>query len=105
MPRTRKIRVLSTVLFGTLLVAGCSQTDPYLRSGTWKPSGVNGANIAAQVANPTDLSRGRGEPGGGVRTATGAVETLWKGPVKTEAAPGGLPATMSGGGTQPQAPR
>jgi type IV pilus biogenesis protein CpaD/CtpE len=109
MSRTRAIRVPPTLLLAALLLAavplaGCSQTDPYERAGIWKPSGVNEANIAAMVANPADLSRGRGDPGAGTRTATGAVSRMWEGPAKPAAAPGGIAALLSGAGTQ-QAPR
>ncbi|MFN0183417.1 MAG: hypothetical protein ACKVQR_06310 [Aquabacterium sp.] len=103
MPRTRKTRVLSAVLFGTLLVSGCSLTDPYERSATWRPSRVNDANIAAQVANPADLTQGRGDAGTGVRTATGAVERMWEGPAKKDAPSSGL--TGIGGGATQQPPR
>ena len=50
-------------LIGTLLVAGCNSpelTDPYLRPGTYNPTGVNDANLRAMVANPHDLVQGDG---------------------------------------------
>lgn len=106
MDRHRKIRVSTARLAGLALVAalaapvaGCAGTDPYERAGIWKPSGVNDANIAAQVANPADLARGRGDSTGTVRTATRAVDRLWQ----------GAPAAQSGqdrqGAANPFAPR
>src|SRR3954465_14811766 len=46
-----------------LLVAGCAYDpyDPYLRPGTWNPTGVNDANLRAMVANPHDLVEGTGQ--------------------------------------------
>lgn len=41
-----------------LALAGCSVFDPYLREGTWRPTGAPVANIAAQIARPSDLVRG-----------------------------------------------
>jgi hypothetical protein len=40
-----------------LLLAGCDKTDPYLREGTWRPSGANEANLRAMVLVPSDLAR------------------------------------------------
>jgi len=36
-----------------LAVAGC-EGDPLYRPGTWRPTGVNDANLAAMLANPYD---------------------------------------------------
>ena len=50
-------------LTGALLVAGCDTAalnDPYLRPGTYNPTGVNDANLRAMVANPHDLVQGEG---------------------------------------------
>ncbi len=109
MSRTRKIRVLSAVLFGAMLASGCSYTDPYQRSGTWKPSRVNDANIAAQIANPADLSRGRGLSGGNVRVATTPVERMWRGPAAAPpaggSAAGGLAGQLGGARPDSEAPR
>jgi hypothetical protein len=59
-------------------LSGCERLDPFHREGIWTPSGVNNANIAAQVANPADLARGRADSSGSVRSATTAVERLWQ---------------------------
>lgn len=49
-------------VIGALLVAGCNTdlTDPFLRPGTYNPTGVNDANLRAMVANPHDLVEGAG---------------------------------------------
>lgn len=44
-----------------LALAGCMDRDPYRRTDVWRPTGSNAANIAAQVADPHDLIRGRGD--------------------------------------------
>jgi hypothetical protein len=56
-------------LIGAILVSGCSYdlTDPYLRPGTYNPTGDNDANLRAMVANPHDLVEGTG-----AGTSTGA---------------------------------
>jgi hypothetical protein len=36
-------------------LAGCDQTDPYLRADLWRPSGANAANLRAAVVQPSDL--------------------------------------------------
>jgi len=86
---TCKIGVLPALLLGTATLAGCAQTDPFNRAGIWQPSGANAANIASMAANPADLTRGRGDPPSNLRTATGAVERLWKGPTAPRANSGG----------------
>src|SRR5258708_7520553 len=40
------------------LVAGCDRTDPYLRSGAWRPTGANAANLRAMVVVPSDVVLG-----------------------------------------------
>ena len=49
-------------LVGALLVTSCNTdlTDPFLRPGTYNPTGVNDANLRAMVANPHDLVQGTG---------------------------------------------
>jgi hypothetical protein len=46
-----------------LLFAGCTydMSDPYMRPGTWNPTGDNDANLRAMVANPHDLVVGTGQ--------------------------------------------
>lgn len=63
-------------------LAGCDATWPYDRPGTWRPSGVVDANIAASVVNPSDLVRGVAyNPREGSAT-TAAVERYRTGTVK-----------------------
>jgi len=79
MSRTRKIRV-AALLLGTLALAGCNKIDPYQREGVWRPSTANDDNLAAMVADPADLTRGRGPGTGSIRTPVTAVQHLWQGP-------------------------
>ena len=97
MSRTRKMRVAPLALLALSgALAGCSATDPYEKAGIWRPSGVNEANIAAQVANPADLVRGRGDTSGSVRSSGTAGERLWQGgPAPRPQGPG---AQQAGGG-------
>jgi hypothetical protein len=44
--------VLLLLLIGQ---ASCDSTDPYLREGVWRPSGVNAGNLRAMVSVPSDL--------------------------------------------------
>jgi len=48
----------ATFSMALLALAGCEATEPYLRAGTWRPTGVGDANIAAQIIRPSDLVRG-----------------------------------------------
>ena len=48
------------LLAAVLSVAACQEMDPYARNDMWQPTGANAGNIAAMVANPYDLIRGRG---------------------------------------------
>jgi hypothetical protein len=42
-------------------LAACTETEPYVRAGDWRPLGANAANLRAMVANPNDLVAGHGE--------------------------------------------
>jgi hypothetical protein len=44
-----------TFLLLLLVLAGCKQTDPYLRQGVWRPNGANEANLRAMVVVPSEL--------------------------------------------------
>jgi len=46
-------------LAGLFGLAGCNATDPLTRTDLWHPMDTNAMNIAAQVAMPSDLVRGR----------------------------------------------
>ena len=40
-----------------LAFSGCGgATDPYTRTGSWRPTGANDANLRAMVAVPSDLT-------------------------------------------------
>ena len=68
------------ILFGVIgLLAGCAETDPYLKSGMWQPVGANARNLAAMVETPTDLLRGRGTTGTPGVEAAPAVSRYWSG--------------------------
>lgn len=71
---TTRHQILLVMLI--LVVGGCRDTDPLLRSDLWHPVGVNEMNIAAMVASPADLVQGVEEQGSdGVRAAA-AVRRL-----------------------------
>ena len=65
-----------------LAIAGCAVTEPYLRAGTWRPTGVNEANIAAQIIQPSDLVRGRDYAPMDGTMPTAAVERYRAGKIK-----------------------
>jgi type IV pilus biogenesis protein CpaD/CtpE len=73
------MRVLLLLL---LLPAACAQTDPFYRPGDWVPQGANERNIAAMLAEPTDMVRGRGEIGADSPLAIEAVNRLMHDKVK-----------------------
>lgn len=60
-------------------LAGCTERDPYRRTDVWQPTGASAGNLAAQVADPNDLIRGRGATRVDGHNATTAVERLWNG--------------------------
>jgi hypothetical protein len=66
------------------LLNGCESTDPLLvTDGNWNPVGVNAANLAAEVANPTDLIVGHsGDAGTDGHLAAAAIDRLRKDRVK-----------------------
>jgi hypothetical protein len=39
-----------------LLLAACDQTDPYERTGVWRPNLANEINLRAMVEAPSDLA-------------------------------------------------
>jgi len=92
LPRPRWRAVL-----GLLLLSGCAATNPFHRPGAWRPEGVNQANIAAMVARPADLLRGRDAGGTDSPLAAAAVTRLWEGspPPSAVAAIGASPAAAS----------
>ena len=84
---------LAAALALPALLAACGpETDPYARTGTWQPTGVNATNLAAMVAQPSDLLRGRSARGNVAVQATVPVTRLWNG------TPVPLPSTQSQSG-------
>lgn len=71
--------LLAATLGALATLGACAATDPYTRQGIWQPSGVNDANLAAMVVDPTELWYGRERTQGTLRTPTRAVERLWQG--------------------------
>ena len=65
------------------LLAGCAGLDdPYQRDGTWRPEGLNDANIAAMVAHPNDLVAGVNDPVSPGQLSAAAVRRLLTDKVK-----------------------
>ncbi len=86
------------VAIALLGIAGCAQTDPFTKAGIWKPVGVNDANIAAQLADPADIARGRPASSGTYRTGASAVDRHWQGGPPRPAAAAAQAAAPGGGG-------
>jgi len=85
-------------------LSGCgATTDTYRRPHTWHPSGVNAANIAAQVADPEDLVVGRGSDTTDAAAVVPGIQQVDGAPAA--AAPGGgagvgiAPGGSSSGGS------
>ena len=70
-------RLLALAAALLVMLTGCEERDPLRRTDVWYPTGANAANIAAMVANPNDLIRGRGAHGGDGTEAATAVDRLW----------------------------
>lgn len=64
------------------LSVACTATDPLYATGRWNPTNVNAANLAAQVADPSDLQRGRHVTGSDALLAAAAVARLRQDRVK-----------------------
>ncbi len=104
MSNTSSLRLaLATALL--VMLAGCEERDTLRRTDVWYPTGANAANIAAMVANPSDLIRGRGARGSDGTEAAMAVERLWQDKTKplpqvsdSSAIGGGVGGNGNGGG-------
>ncbi|WP_439579395.1 hypothetical protein [Elioraea sp.] len=71
------LRHLIPTFAAALLVTACgSAGDPSQREGTWRPSGVNAANLRAMIADPGHLQQGVGDPSGRGRQAANAIERM-----------------------------
>lgn len=76
----KTIPISGALVLATLLQAGCGMpVDPYSRTDMWTPEGAPIGNLAAMLADPHDLIRGRSETAGNVRRPGAAVERLWLG--------------------------
>lgn len=66
-----------TVLCGVgAMLGGCMDRDPYRRTDVWRPTGANAANIAAQLADPADMIRGRGTQRIDTAASTVAIDRI-----------------------------
>jgi uncharacterized membrane protein YgcG len=91
--------VRGTLIGSVLCLAACQDMDPYTRSDTWQPTGANQGNLAAMVANPYDLIRGRGVPSIDTKASTLAIGRLWTDQPKMLPGAGGGGGGSSGGGS------
>jgi type IV pilus biogenesis protein CpaD/CtpE len=88
-------KLIRTVLAGAILtLAGCEDLDPYHRPYVWYPTGAPQANLAAMVANPSDMIRGRSVARADGAVAEGAVTRARQDKAKPLLNPG----SGSGGG-------
>jgi hypothetical protein len=60
LPPRRPRLAAGGALLGLMLSLGACTDDPFERPGTWRPAGVNEANLRAQVTDPAVLQRGLG---------------------------------------------
>jgi type IV pilus biogenesis protein CpaD/CtpE len=81
-----------------LTLAGCADLDPYHRQHVWYPTGASQANVAAMVANPEDLIRGRGNAKVDGAVAENAVTRVRQDRPKPLLDPGGFTAGGGAGG-------
>ena len=71
------------ILLLLLLPAACADMDPVYRPGDWLPGGSNSRNLAAMLAEPSDMWQGRGTTAGAdMPLAANAVTRLWEGKAK-----------------------
>ena len=98
--RTTRRRAAMLLLLG---LAGCDQTDPYLRDGVWRPTGVNDDNLRAMVAEPSDLlTASPAAPANGTLAAA-AVRRLLQGRVRQLPDSGVAQITLVPSGAAPPA--
>ena len=91
--------VILLVAFSLGLTA-CNRDDTYSRPYTWHPTHANDANIAAEVADPSDLVVGRGSdsvPAAMVVPAITAMTGSAATGGSTSGATGGLGAVAAAG--------
>jgi type IV pilus biogenesis protein CpaD/CtpE len=81
--RARLTVAIGAIVGSPGILAGCAATDPLLNPSLWHPTGLNEANIAAEVADPADLANGRSAASGAHgELAAAAVLRLRSGHVK-----------------------
>jgi hypothetical protein len=76
--RFRAALVIPVLLGSTMALAGCSQFDPYQRTGTWHENNAVNQNIAVELQNPSDMIRGQSSPTLTGRIALGAISKIGK---------------------------
>jgi len=89
-------------LIAILACAGCDALDPALRDDVWRPTGANAGNIAAMVADPADLAKGRGSTVSDTKASSIAVEHIWEGqpqPLRYGGSSGSSGSGSSGSGS------
>lgn len=89
-------RSVLIALAATALLGGCTQYGAWNSAGMWQPTGSNSANLRAMVADPNDLSTGRGSHGSPGDEAARAVTNLETG--KTPAVASTSSSGRSGAG-------
>jgi len=97
--RSWRLALIVPALIGaTLALAGCTQFDPYQRTGTWHTNNAINHNIAVELQNPSDMIRGESTPviTGGI--AVKAISTIIKKPGGSGAAGAGAGAGGAGAG-------
>ena len=92
---SRPLVLCLAIAASALSLTGCKSRDPYYRTDVWQPDGANAANLAAMVADPHDLIRGRGDNRVLAKEPAQAVEKLW---APADTGGGGAGSAGSGGG-------
>lgn len=98
------MRVLTWVCatLAIMCLNGCAFTEPYVQSGTWRPTNAPDANIAAQAVRPSDLVAGVPyAPVSAVRVA--AAVDRWKQDKVRDLPQGGISKITFGASGAPQA--
>jgi len=97
---SRSMTLNFAFIAGLVALAGCDSRDPYLRTDVWEPTGANAGNIAAMVADPHDMIRGRDSFIQNANEPALAVNHVWLDqpkPLSTAPGGGGASGGASGG--------
>lgn len=89
----RAASIIAALLGTTVGLAGCSQFDPYQRTGTWHENNAINHNIAVELQNPSDMVSGQSSP---TLTGTIAVGAISK--IEKDSGSGGGGGSAGGGG-------